>query len=173
MENKDITTEFFNNFYNLEISYNPGEVDAVIGYFLKRGFDKTAAINTASVLLQQAKIDDLNVQQLIDTLKGVTDVQLSLIVAQILNFNREKTSVLVPDFFISYADKSTKKRVELIEVKPANQAMRERLGNSKHNQAHYVVNQAKWEAARAWCKQKGILFRIVTEDDIFHNGRKR
>jgi hypothetical protein len=94
MENKDITTEFFNNFYNLEISYNPGEVDAVIGYFLKRGFDKTAAINTASVLLQQAKIDELNVQQLIDTLKGVTDVQLSLIVAQILNFNREKTSVL-------------------------------------------------------------------------------
>jgi hypothetical protein len=46
------------------------------------------------VLLQQAKIDELNVQQLLDTLKGVTDVQLSLIVAQILNFNREKTSVL-------------------------------------------------------------------------------
>jgi hypothetical protein len=94
MENKDITTEFFNNFYNLEISYNPSEVDAVIGYFLKRGFGKVSAINTASVLLQQAKIDDLNVQELIDTLKGVTDVQLSLIVAQILNFNREKTSVL-------------------------------------------------------------------------------
>lgn len=92
--NLELTPEYFNNFYNLEISYNPSEVDAVIGYFLKRGFEKTAAINTASVLLQQAKIDDLNVQQLIDTLKGVTDVQLSLIVAQILNFNREKTSVL-------------------------------------------------------------------------------
>ena len=90
----ELTTEFFNNFYNLEISYNPSEVDAVIGYFLKRGFEQTAAINTASVLLQQAKIDELNVQQLIDTLKGVTDVQLSLIVAQILNFNRSKTSVL-------------------------------------------------------------------------------
>lgn len=90
----EITTEFFNNFYNLEISYNPSEVDAVIGYFLKRGFEKVSAINTASVLLQQAKIDDLNVQQLLDTLKGVTDVQLSLIVAQILNFNRSKTSVL-------------------------------------------------------------------------------
>ena len=84
-----------------------------------------------------------------------------------------KQTIYVPDFFISYADKSTKKRVELIEVKPANQAMRERLGKSKHNQAHYVVNQAKWEAARAWCKQKGIIFRIVTEDDIFHTGRKR
>ena len=92
--NLEITPEYFNNFYNLEISYNPGEVDEVIGYFLKRGFERTAAINTASVLLQQARIDELNVQQLIDTLKGVTDVQLSLIVAQILNFNRSKTSVL-------------------------------------------------------------------------------
>jgi len=94
MQNKEATTEFFNNFYNIEISYNPSEVDAVIGYFLKRGFGQVSAINTASVLLQQAKIDDVNVQELIDTLKGVTDVQLSLIVAQILNFNREKTSVL-------------------------------------------------------------------------------
>jgi len=93
-KNLELTPEYFNNFYDIEISYNPGEVDAVIGYFLKRGFDKTAAINTASVLLQQAKIDELNVQRLIDTLKGVTDVQLSLIVAQILNFNRSKTSVL-------------------------------------------------------------------------------
>lgn len=90
----ELTPEFFNNFYNLEISYNPSEVDAVIGYFLKRGFGEVSAINTASVLLQQAKIDELNVQQLLDTLKGVTDVQLSLIVAQILNFNRAKTSVL-------------------------------------------------------------------------------
>ena len=94
MADKEITTEFFNNFYNIEISYNPGEVDAVIGYFLKRGFGEVSAINTASILLQQAKIDELNVQQLLDTLKGVSDVQLSLIVAQILNFNREKTSVL-------------------------------------------------------------------------------
>ena len=93
-KNVELTPEFFNNFYNLEISYNPSEVDAVIGYFLKRGFSKVSAINTASVLLQQAKIDELNVQQLLDTLKGVTDIQLSLIVAQILNFNRGKTSVL-------------------------------------------------------------------------------
>ena len=63
-------------------------------FFLKRGFDKVAAINTASVLLQQAKIDNLNVQALLDTLKGVTDVQLSVIVAQILNLNRSKTSAL-------------------------------------------------------------------------------
>ena len=88
------TPEYYKNFFELDINYNPEEVDATIGYFLKRGFDKVAAINTASVLLQQAKIDNLNVQALLDTLKGVTDVQLSVIVAQILNLNRSKTSAL-------------------------------------------------------------------------------
>ena len=84
-----------------------------------------------------------------------------------------KQTIYVPDFFIAYNDKGGKQRVELIEVKRLSQARRDKLGNSKHNQAHYVVNQAKWEAARAWCKQKRILFRIVTEEDIFHNGRRR
>lgn len=84
-----------------------------------------------------------------------------------------KQTVYVPDFFISYADKSTKKRVELIEVKPANQAIREKVGRSQVNQASFVVNQAKWSAAYAYCKQKGITFRIITENDIFHNGKRR
>jgi hypothetical protein len=84
-----------------------------------------------------------------------------------------KQTIYVPDFFIVYADKVGKQRVEVIEVKPSNQTLKEKLGRSKSNQAHWVINQAKWEAARAWCKQKGILFRIITEDDIFHNGRRR
>lgn len=91
---KELTKKFFDNYYNREISYNASEVDAVIGYFLKRGFEKTSAVNTASVLLQQANIDGLKVFQLLDTLKGVTDIQLSNIVAQILNLNRSKTSTI-------------------------------------------------------------------------------
>lgn len=92
LTSKELTARFFDNFYNREISYNASEVDAVISYFLKRGFDTIAAINTASVLLQQAEVDKITVFQLIDTLKGVNDVQLSNIVAQILNFNRGKSS---------------------------------------------------------------------------------
>jgi hypothetical protein len=79
----------------------------------------------------------------------------------------------VPDFFIVYADRRGKQRVELIEVKPKNQVLKEKTGNSRYNKASWVVNQAKWESARAWCKQKGILFRIVTEDDIFHTGGRK
>jgi hypothetical protein len=88
------TTRFFDNFYEQEISFNASEVDAVIGYFLKRGFDKVAATNTASIILQQASSDGISAFQLIDTLKGATDVQLSNVIAQILNTNRSKTSAV-------------------------------------------------------------------------------
>ena len=72
-----------------------------------------------------------------------------------------------------YIDKKGKQKVELIEVKPASQSFHERVGKSRQNQSAFVVNQAKWSAANAWCKQKGIFFRIVTEDDIFHQGKRR
>ena len=83
-----------------------------------------------------------------------------------------KHTVYVPDFFIAYADKNGKTLAELIEVKPANQAIRSRLGQSNHNKASYIVNQEKWEAAYKWCKQNKIKFRVITEDEIFHTGRR-
>mgnify|MGYP000297774653 CR=1 FL=1 len=84
-----------------------------------------------------------------------------------------KQTIYVPDFFIVYVDKNSKKHVELIEVKPSNQTFKESLGRSKTNQLHYVVNQAKWAAANSFCKQKGMTFRIVNEGDIFHQGKRR
>ena len=84
-----------------------------------------------------------------------------------------KQTIYVPDFFIVYADANGKQHVELIEVKPSNQTVKEKVGRSRSNQLHYVINQAKWAAARAWCKQKKITFRIVGEGDIFHQGRRK
>ena len=84
-----------------------------------------------------------------------------------------KHTIYVPDFFIQYTDQKGKNKVEIIEVKPDNQSVKESLGNSRANQAHYVLNQAKWEAARSWCKGKGIFFRIITEKDIFHQGKRK
>jgi hypothetical protein len=82
-------------------------------------------------------------------------------------------TIYVPDFFMVYADKSGKKHAEVIEVKPASQTFREQVGKSKYNQEQYVKNLAKWEAATAWCKQQGLVFRVVNEGDIFHQGTKR
>lgn len=85
-------SRLFNRQFGNEINYNPSETDAVIGYFLKRGFQQTAAVNTAAVILDQASRDKIPPYELIDTLKGLSDVQLSNVVAQILNINRPKTS---------------------------------------------------------------------------------
>src|SRR6056300_1746617 len=84
-----------------------------------------------------------------------------------------KYTIYVPDFFIVYKDKNGKKHAEVVEVKPANQTLRERVGKSRYNQEQYIKNMAKWEAASKWCKQKRVRFRIVSEDDIFHTGSKR
>jgi hypothetical protein len=51
--------------------------------------------------------------------------------------------------------------------------LREKVGKNLNNQASYILNQAKWEAATAWCRQKGLKFRVINETDIFHQGSKR
>lgn len=81
-----------------------------------------------------------------------------------------RNTVYVPDFFIQYVDKNNKMIVELIEVKPASQTILERVGKNKYNQAQFIKNQAKWAAANLWCKQQGIKFRILNENDLFHTG---
>jgi hypothetical protein len=80
-----------------------------------------------------------------------------------------KNTVYVPDFFIQYVDKRGTVLTELIEIKPSTQTILERVGKNKYNQAQYVKNQAKWAAATIWCKQQGIKFRILNENDIFSN----
>jgi hypothetical protein len=84
-----------------------------------------------------------------------------------------KQTVYVPDFLIVYTDKNRKKHVEMIEIKPANQMLKEKVGNNPYNQAQFVKNQVKWAAAGAWCRNKGIQFRVINEHDIFHNGKKK
>jgi hypothetical protein len=84
-----------------------------------------------------------------------------------------KNTIYVPDFLIVYVNKSGEKHAELIEVKPEKQTTLESAGRSVRDQAAAVLNQFKWQAAQAWCKQNGMRFRVVTENDIFHQGRAR
>ena len=84
-----------------------------------------------------------------------------------------KQTVYVPDFLISYVDRNQKKHVEIVEIKPANQQLLEKVGKNPYNQAQYVKNMAKWQAANAWCRNQGIKFRIINEHDIFSNTSKK
>jgi hypothetical protein len=72
----------------------------------------------------------------------------------------------IPDFLIVYNDKSGKQRAELVEVKPAKEAIAENA-KSKRDKAALLLNTAKWAAAMSYCKKNGLSFRILTEDQIF------
>lgn len=83
-----------------------------------------------------------------------------------------RQTVYVPDFFIQYVDKKGLILTELVEIKPASQAILERVGKNKYNQAQFIKNQAKWASANAWCRQQGIKFRIISENDLFYQGMR-
>jgi len=80
-----------------------------------------------------------------------------------------KMTIYVPDFLIIYVDKSGAQHAEIVEIKPSQQTTME-SAKSTRDQAAAILNMCKWDAARAWCKQQGMTFRVVTEKDIFANG---
>ena len=85
---------FFDKYFRQQITFPSNQIDIVLGFFLKRGWDIAAARSTAIVLLTQAKLDNVSVMELIDTIKTLNDAQLSNVVTQVLNAYREKTSTL-------------------------------------------------------------------------------
>ena len=83
-----------------------------------------------------------------------------------------KQTIYVPDFLIIYIDKNQQRHAEVIEIKPSTETTMESARNMR-DRAYVALNHAKWAAATAWCKNNGLKFRIVTENEIFHQGAKR
>lgn len=77
----------------------------------------------------------------------------------------------IPDFLVIYADKNGRQRAELVEIKPKKQSIIESKASNR-DRAVVAVNYAKWDSATKWCRRQGLTFRVITEDDIFRNGRK-
>jgi hypothetical protein len=82
-----------------------------------------------------------------------------------------KNTIYVPDFFITYRTKNNRVCAEVIEIKPKKQSVIESK-QSQRDRAAVVINHAKWDAAQKWCKNQGLIFRVITEDQMFHNGSK-
>ena len=82
-----------------------------------------------------------------------------------------KQTIYVPDFFVVYQNKHGKKLAEIVEIKPKKQSMIESNSASQKDKMVVAVNHAKWQAAMAYCKNQGYTFRVVTEQDLFRNGK--
>ena len=77
-----------------------------------------------------------------------------------------------PDFFIKYKDKDSNIRRSVIEVKPMRETLEPKVTKGKSRKTlinesmTYVKNQAKWKAAREFCDDRKLEFKIMTEKEL-------
>lgn len=75
--------------------------------------------------------------------------------------------------WVQQPDGSTKKFI--IEIKPYDQTHPPRKTAKKSDKTYleemrtWAVNDAKWKAAREWCRRNGFEFLIWTEKDLYPN----
>ena len=72
-----------------------------------------------------------------------------------------------PDFFVR-----TKTGAMILEVKPMSQSVKPKVKKKVtkayiNEVATYGVNQAKWDAAIEYCKDRGWKFKVITENELF------
>jgi hypothetical protein len=110
--------------------------------------------------------------QFCDNNNAVLEWASEAIAIKYLNPVTGKMSNYIPDVFLRYQTRNDKVCTELIEIKPKSQSMvTERMKD--RDRAIVAINHAKWAAAQSWCKRAGIVFRVITEEQMFRNGGKK
>lgn len=76
-----------------------------------------------------------------------------------------------PDFYIKVKEKTGQIKRYIIEIKPQRQTIEPQIKQRKTKQYIYEVtewakNQAKWEAAKQFCEDRGYEFKILTEKEL-------
>ena len=79
----------------------------------------------------------------------------------------------IPDFILEKKNKDNTVSTILIEIKPLKQTKKPVMTESvskktfSKNMQTYLINQAKWTAAKQFCEQNNIKFMVLTEKEIF------
>jgi hypothetical protein len=115
---------------------------------------------------------ELTVMNFLDTHPSVIQWASESIRIPYTNPLTGKPSQYVPDFMVLYQDKNGNRRAEVVEVKPSKEAIAENA-KSKRDKISLILNTAKWAAAMTFCKKHGMIFRILTENDIYITKPKR
>jgi hypothetical protein len=96
----------------------------------------------------------------------------SMVVPYIHPFTGKRTNY-IPDFFVVYENKYGKKIAEVVEIKPKKQSLIESKAANAKDRMVVAINHAKWKAAMAYCQSQGFTFRVITEDQLYHNGNPK
>ena len=72
-----------------------------------------------------------------------------------------------PDFVV----KTVKDEKYMVEIKPSRQVDKPKTPKRKTRSYmiesfNYIKNQAKWQAAKSYCSDNGMKFKIITEKDL-------
>jgi hypothetical protein len=76
------------------IELDSATFDAITGFFTNKNFNKIAAQSIAVIIISQCKRDNLNPMKVLDTMQGIETADLSLVLTEILNFNRYNSSFI-------------------------------------------------------------------------------
>jgi hypothetical protein len=76
-----------------------------------------------------------------------------------------------PDFYIKVKESTGETKKYLIEIKPKKQLVKPKVPKRQtkgylYEVYEYAKNQAKWETAREYCKDRNWEFKVLTEDDL-------
>jgi len=93
-DSADPTRKYFDQYFNAPVDIDNNFTISIVSFFEKRGFSTSSSESIALIILTQAKKDNFNPQKIIDTLSGLNNLEVSGLVAEILNYNRFKTSSL-------------------------------------------------------------------------------
>jgi len=88
------TVQAFDAYYSAPLELDANVYTAMTSFFTSRGFEKGPAGSISTVIIKQARIDGYNPIKILDTLRGLDNVQISALVSEIINYNRFKTSFL-------------------------------------------------------------------------------
>ena len=88
------TKLFFDTYGQQPLEFAATDVDAAIAFFTKRGSEDDSASTVAFTILKQAKLENVNIFEILDNLKGLSGTEISGLVSEVLNNNRPSTSTL-------------------------------------------------------------------------------
>ena len=76
-----------------------------------------------------------------------------------------------PDFYIKVQESTGKIKKYIIEVKPQKQCIEPKVQKKKtrsyvYQVCEYAKNQAKWKAAEEYCMDRGLEFKVLTENEL-------
>ena len=114
---------------------------------------------------------ELKFMQYCDTNKSIVKWSSEEIVIPYRSPVDNKIHRYFPDFYVKYKDVMGNFQEKVIEIKPAKQVKEPKMQKRKTKKYvsevfTYATNQAKWQAAEDFCKDRKWKFQILTEKEL-------